>query len=160
MAQSRGCLESGLKGVRELRNSPEDAHAPSCEGNDGLVVAFPLASLALVGGSAVVMVGAKADWSKTRLSPLLPPLGRRKNRVRPDCRSTSAVPAAEASASAEQEPGEIARLGDTFLRSAPAPMPGRLRMRAASGWRWSSVSSSRSSSMRRSAWPAPHWQPQ
>ena len=47
MAWSRRCLESGLEGVREIEDSPENVQASSCEGNDGLVVAFTLASLAL-----------------------------------------------------------------------------------------------------------------
>ena len=56
MAQSRGCFESGLEGRAGMEDGPEDVHAPSCEGDDGLVVAFTLASLAFVEGSAVVMV--------------------------------------------------------------------------------------------------------
>ena len=46
-----------------MEDGPEDVHAPSCEGDDGLVVAFTLASLAFVEGSAVVWLSEqKADW--------------------------------------------------------------------------------------------------
>src|SRR5580704_13367536 len=56
MAQSRGCFESGLERRAGIEDGPEYVDAPSCEGNDGLVVAFTLASLAFVEGSAVVVV--------------------------------------------------------------------------------------------------------
>jgi len=56
MGQSSGCFEARLKGRPGLNDSPEHVHAASCEGDDGLVAAFPLASFAVVEGAAVVVV--------------------------------------------------------------------------------------------------------
>lgn len=62
---------------------------------------------------------------------MLLPFGRRKNRVRPDCRSTGALLVAEAIASAERKRDSLPTSAMSSATSPP-PIPGRLRMRAAS----------------------------
>ena len=56
MGQSSGCFEIRLKGHAGMEDGPEHVHAASCEGDDGFVVAFPLASFAVVEGAALVVV--------------------------------------------------------------------------------------------------------
>src|SRR5271156_6782318 len=76
MGQSRRFLESGLEGRSGMEDGPEYVHAPSCEGNDGLVVAFTLASLAFVEGSAVVMVErAEGGLVEDAFEPLVAAVG-------------------------------------------------------------------------------------
>lgn len=55
MGQSTGCFEVKLKGRPGRKDSPKYVYAASCEGDDGLVVAFSLASFAVIGGAAVVV---------------------------------------------------------------------------------------------------------
>src|SRR5208337_5158406 len=104
MAQSRGCLESGLERRAGIEDGPEYVHAPSCEGNDGLVVTFTLASLAFVEGSAVGMVErAEGGLVEDAFEPLVAAVGSAQEPGSADCRSTGAIPAAAASASAERK---------------------------------------------------------
>ena len=55
MDQSSGCFEAGLEWRPGLEHGPEDVDAPACQRDDGLVVAFSFAPLALVEGSAVIV---------------------------------------------------------------------------------------------------------
>ena len=55
MAKSSGCFNSGLEGHSGLDDGPEDVYAASCESDDGLMMSFSLASLAVVEGAAVVV---------------------------------------------------------------------------------------------------------
>jgi hypothetical protein len=47
MRRSRGCFEPGLEGGAGLEDGPEDIDAPAGQGDDGLMVAFSLAPLAV-----------------------------------------------------------------------------------------------------------------
>jgi hypothetical protein len=53
MRESSGEFEVWLEGSSVVEHGPEDVDAPAGEGEDGLVVAFALASLAVVEGAAV-----------------------------------------------------------------------------------------------------------
>ncbi len=55
MGQSSSCFEARLKGRSGVNDGPEHVYAASCEGDDSLVVTFPLASFAVVEGAAVVV---------------------------------------------------------------------------------------------------------
>ena len=98
--------------MRELRTA-QRTFTPSCEGNDGLVVAFTLASLALVEGSAVVMVErAEGGLVEDAFEPLVAAVGSAQEpgsaRLSQHRRHSSGRGECVGGA----EPGEIARLGD------------------------------------------------
>ena len=85
MAQSTDCFESALERRSAVNDGPEHVDVSACEGNDGLMVAFSLAPLAVVEGAAVV-VGERAEGGlvEIRLRLLLPPVGLLRKRVLPD----------------------------------------------------------------------------
>src|SRR6266851_5645826 len=55
MGVSSGCFESGLEGLSGSEDGPEYIDASASESDDGLMVSFSLASLAVVEGAAVVV---------------------------------------------------------------------------------------------------------
>ena len=68
MGASSGCFESALEWLSALQDGPEDIDAPSCEGDDRLVVVLSLAALALIEGLTVGMSqGAKRRLIKDAL---------------------------------------------------------------------------------------------
>ena len=135
MRASSGELEVLLEGLPAVEHGPEDVDASSGEGEDGLVMAFALAPLAVPSvragrgrrtsseGAAVGMAeGAEGGLVEDALEPLVAAVGRLRKRTLPDWRRTGAMPAAAASASAERK---RARLPASAISSAvsTAPMP-------------------------------------
>ena len=107
MDQSSGCFKSGLEWHSGMDDGPEDIHSAFCQGDDGCVVSFSFAALSVIEGATVV-VAERAEGGlgeRIRFRPLFPPFGLRRKRIRPDCRNTGAIPAAEARASAYRNGG-------------------------------------------------------
>ena len=146
----RSGFERGFEGRSGVEDCPEDVHPTTGKSDDGRVVTFTLTPLAVVEGAAVGMaeraegglvedalealVAACRAGEEAGLAGLADDRGddRRRRRARRRSESAERLPASAISSAV-----------------STAPMPGRLRMRAASGWRGRSASSSRSSSASR-----------
>ena len=132
-----------------LQHRPEDIDAAPGEGDQSLVVAFSLAPLALVEGAAVrAMQRAEGRLVEDSLQRLVA-AGRPTQEA--DLARLAEHRGEAGSGGQGVGGGEAAKVPASAMSSAvsTAPMPGRLRMRAASGWRASRASSSRSSSAKR-----------
>ena len=132
-----------------LQHRPKDIDAAPGERDQGLVVTFALAPLARVKGPAVrTMQRADASLIKDLLQRLVAAGWPAQEAHLADWRSTGAGRPGQPGRSAERESGDRTASAMNSAVST-APMPGRLRMRAASGWRVSRASSARLSSARR-----------
>src|SRR5512134_1039570 len=149
MSVSSGLFEVCLEGLPVLEHGPEDVDASAREGDEGLVVAFSFSPFAIIEGAAVGGVQrAEGGLIEDALQGLIA-AGRSLEKADltglPQHRSE---PGRRGQGIGGAEALEVACLGDQ-LGGEHGPMPGRLRMRALSGWRATRVSSSLSSSAMR-----------
>lgn len=115
MAQSSGCFASGLEWRPGMENGPEDVHAPACESDDCLVVAFSFAPLAFVERPAVVMgEGAECRLVEDAFEPSVAAAGSSEEA----CSAGLAQHGCNSSSRSEcvggSEAGEVACLSDQF----------------------------------------------
>jgi hypothetical protein len=115
MRRSRGCFEPGLEGGAGLEDGPEDIDAPAGQGDDGLMVAFSLAPLAVVEGAAVVMTErAEGGLVEDALEAFVAADGTTQKAGLAGLAQNGSDAAGRGERVGRAEAGEIACLGDEF----------------------------------------------